>query len=37
VDPVDRMVGDALQNMAQIEFGIDIVEFGRAEQAVSLL
>lgn len=26
--PVDRMFGDALQNMAQVEFRIKSVEFG---------
>jgi hypothetical protein len=31
---VDRMIDDALQDMAQIEFRVDMVEFGRAEQAV---
>ena len=35
MDTVDRMVGDALQDVAQIEFGIEIVEFGRTEQAVN--
>jgi hypothetical protein len=29
------MIGDALQDMAQIEFRIKIVEFGRTEQAVN--
>ena len=34
VDAADRMIGDALQDMAQIELRIEIVEFGRTEQAV---
>lgn len=34
MDSVDGMVGDALQDVAQIEFGVEIVEFGRTEQAV---
>lgn len=29
------MIGDAIQDMAWIELGIEIVEFGRAEQAVN--
>jgi hypothetical protein len=28
VDPVDRMVGDALEHVAQVRFGIDVVELG---------
>jgi hypothetical protein len=32
---VDEMISDALQDMSQIEFWIQIVEFGRAEQAVN--
>jgi hypothetical protein len=35
VDAVDRMIGDALQDMSQIELRINIVEFGRTEQAVN--
>jgi hypothetical protein len=30
------MIGDALQDMAQIEFRIDTVKLGRAEQASKL-
>jgi hypothetical protein len=32
---VDGMISDALQDMSQIELWIQIVEFGRAEQAVN--
>jgi hypothetical protein len=35
VDTVDQMVSDALRNITQVEFSIDIVEFCRAEQAVN--
>ena len=35
LDTVHRMIGDALQDVAQIEFRIETVEFGRAEQAVN--
>ena len=35
LDTVDRVIGDALQDMAKIEFGVEIVELGRAEQAVN--
>ena len=35
MDAVDRMIGDALQDIARIEFRVDIVEFGRTEQAVN--
>jgi hypothetical protein len=35
VDTVNRIIGDALRDMAQIEFGIDMVELGRTEQAVN--
>jgi hypothetical protein len=34
-DTADRMIGYALQEMAQVEFRVEIVEFGRAEQAVN--
>src|SRR5260370_21302964 len=34
VDPVDRMVGDAGQNPAEIAFGIESVEFRRSDQRV---
>lgn len=34
VDLVDRMLGDALEDMAQIGFGIEAVECSRADQAV---
>jgi hypothetical protein len=27
VDTVDRMIGDGFQNMVQVEFKIEIVEF----------
>ena len=33
-DAVDGMVGNALQHIAQIGFGIEAVELGRAEQAI---
>ena len=32
---VDWMIGDALQDMSQIELRIEIVKFGRAEQAIN--
>jgi hypothetical protein len=32
---VDGMISDSLQDMSQIELRIQIVEFGRAEQAVN--
>jgi hypothetical protein len=35
VNTVHRMIGDALQDMSQIEVRIEIVEFGRAEQALN--
>src|ERR1700729_2219808 len=35
LDTVDRVIGDALQDMAKIEFGVEIVELSRAEQAVN--
>jgi hypothetical protein len=35
VDTADWMIGDALEEMAQIEFRIDTVKLGRAEQAVN--
>ena len=35
MDTIDRMIGDALQDMAQIEFRVDTVKLGRAEQAVN--
>jgi hypothetical protein len=31
VDAVDRMIGDALQDMVQIEFRIDTVKLGKTE------
>ena len=34
VDAVDRMIGDALQDMSQIEFRIKAVELRGAEQGV---
>jgi len=34
-DPVDGMVGDAGHHFPQIGFGIQTVEFGRADQAVN--
>ena len=33
-DAVDRMVGDACEDVRQIGFRIDSVQFGRADQAV---
>ena len=35
LDTVHRMISNALQDMSQIELWIQIVEFGRAEQAVN--
>ena len=35
LDTVDWVIGDALQDMAKIEFGVEIVELSRAEQAVN--
>ena len=35
MDTVDRMVGDALQDMAHVEFRIEIVEFGRTEVSLT--
>jgi hypothetical protein len=35
VDTVNRMIGDAFQDVAEIEFWVDIVKLGRAEQAVN--
>ena len=35
MDAVDRVIGDTLQDVAQIEFWIDTVKLGRAEQAVN--
>lgn len=34
VDAVDRMIGDAGQHIAEIGFGVEVVEFGAADQAV---
>lgn len=34
VDPVDRMIGDIGQHMAQPGLGVDTVELGRADQRV---
>ena len=34
VDAVDRMVGDALEHVAQVRLGIEAVELGRLHQAV---
>ena len=33
-DPVDRVLADALEHVAQVRFGVDIVELRRADQAV---
>ena len=33
-DPIDWMIGDALDDETQIGFGVEAVEFGRADQAV---
>jgi hypothetical protein len=35
VNTVHRMIGDALQDMPEIELRIQVVEFGRAKQAVN--
>jgi hypothetical protein len=35
LNTVHRVIGDALQDMSQIELRIEMVEFGRAEQAVN--
>lgn len=32
IDPIDRMIGDALEDMAQIGCGVEAVEFGGAEE-----
>ena len=34
IDPVDRMIGDIGQHMAQPGLGVDTVELGRADQRV---
>ncbi len=34
VNTVDRMIGDALEHRADIRFGVVVVEFGSAQQAV---
>jgi len=34
VDPVDRMVGDAGQDSAEIAFGIESIEFRRSDERV---
>ena len=34
VDSVDGTIGDALEHMAQVEFRIDALQFGGAEQTV---
>jgi hypothetical protein len=34
LDAVDRMVGDAGQHVSEIRFGVEAVDFGRANQAV---
>ena len=34
VDPIDRMLGDALDDVAQISLWIEVIELGRANQAV---
>ena len=33
-DSIDRMLGDPLDDEPQISFGVEAVEFGRADQAV---
>ena len=33
-DAVDRVIGDAREHVAQVGFGIEAVELGRADQAV---
>ena len=33
-DAMDGMLGDAADDLAQISFGVDAVELGRADQAV---
>ena len=33
-DSVDRVLADALEHVAQVRFGVDIVELRRADQAV---
>ena len=35
VNPVDRMVGDVGQHMAQPGFGVDTIELGGADQRVN--
>ena len=32
VDPIDRMFGDAGQDLAEIAFGVQSIEFRRADQ-----
>ena len=34
VDPIDRMVGNVGQDVTQIGFGIDAVEFARPDERV---
>jgi hypothetical protein len=34
LDAVDRMVSDTLQDMMQLAFGIEVVEFGGAQDRV---
>ena len=34
LDAVDRMIGDAGQHVEEIDFGVETVEFGGADQAV---
>ena len=35
LNTVDRMIADALNYVAQIRFGVEAVELGRADQAVN--
>ncbi len=34
VDAVDGMVGDTFEHMTEIEFRVDAVQFGRAQQSI---
>ena len=34
IDPIDRMLGDTLDEMAQTRLRVEAVELGRADQAV---
>jgi len=37
VDPIDRMIGDVSQDVAQIRLGVNVVELGRFHEGSQAL